>query len=102
MLESNNSKKTPFSPAELSVVEQLARGYSEKEIADRLNLSYHTVNNHLRNVRERHSLQKNTEVILLYITFLSKKKISFKELKELGLSVLFIMINVCEYTQMSV
>lgn len=98
----DNNKNLPFSPAELSVVEQLARGYSEKEIADKLNLSYHTVNNHLRNIRERHKLQKNTEVIILYATFLSKKKISFKEVKELGLSILFILVNICEYTQMNV
>lgn len=56
MFDTDNDKKMPFSPAELAVVEQLARGYSEKEIADRLHLSYHTVNNHLRNIRERHKL----------------------------------------------
>lgn len=95
----DNSKKMSFSPAELSVVEQLARGYSEKEIAERLKVSYHTVNNHLRNIRERHNIQKNTEVILLYATFLSKKKISFKEVKELGFSVLFILVNFCGHTQ---
>ena len=98
----HNDKNLLFSPAELPVVEQLARGYSEKEIASKLNLSYHTVNNHLRNIRERHSLQKNTEVILLYASFLSKKKVSIKSIKELGFSILFITINICEYTQMSV
>lgn len=97
----NNSKNLPFSPAELAVVEQLARGYSEKEIADKLNISYHTVNSHLRNIRERHDIQKNTEIIILYMTFLSKKKLSFKEVKELGVSILFVLVNVCEYTQMT-
>lgn len=97
----NNSKNLPFSPAELAVVEQLARGYSEKEIADKLNISYHTVNSHLRNIRERHDIQKNTEIIILYMTFLSKKKLSFKEVKELGVSILFVLVNICEYTQMT-
>ena len=97
----DNSKKTPFSPAELAVVEQLARGYSEKEIADKLNLSYHTVNGHLRNIRERHAIQKNTEIIILYMAFLSKKKLSLKEVKEFGVSILFVLVNVCEYTQMT-
>lgn len=101
MTELDNSKKLPFSRAELSVVEQLARGYSEKEIASKLNVSYHTVNNHLRNIRERHNIQKNTEIILLYAVFLSKKKLSFKDVKELGFSVLFMLMNVCEYTQMN-
>lgn len=102
MTYTHNSKNLPFSPAELSVVEQLARGLSEKEIADKLNLSYHTVNNHLRNIRERHELQKNTEIIILYASYLSKKKFSFKEIKELGLSILFVTINVCDYTQINV
>ena len=102
MANAVNNKKMPFSPAELSVVEQLARGYSEKEIANILHLSYHTVNNHLRNIRERHHIQKNTEIIILYVTFLSKKKVSFKEVKELGFSILFVILNVCDYTQMNV
>ena len=98
MLEADNDKNMPFSSAELSVVEQLARGYSEKEIADRLRLSYHTVNNHLRNIRERHKLQKNTEIIILYAASLSKKKVSFKEIKELGFSILFVIIYLCDFT----
>ena len=102
MLETYNDKKMPFSPAELAVVEQLARGYSEKEIADRINLSYHTVNNHLRNIRERHKLQKNTEIIILYAASLSKKKVSIKEVKELGFSILFIILNICDYIQINV
>lgn len=102
MTDIRNSKNLPFSPAELSVVEQLARGLSEKEISDKLNLSYHTVNNHLRNIRERHELQKNTEIIILYASYLSKKRFSLKEIKELGLSILFVTINVCDYTQIRV
>lgn len=102
MLETGNNKKMPFSPAELSVVEQLARGYSEKEIAERLNLSYHTVNNHLRNIRERYKIQKNTEIIILYAASLSKNKVSLKEVKELGFSILFAILNVCDYTQINV
>lgn len=102
MINAYNSKNLPFSQAELSVVEQLARGYSEKEIADKLHLSYHTVNNHLRNIRERHGIQKNTEIIILYAAHLSKKKISLSAIKEMGLSILFILINVCDYSQISV
>lgn len=102
MLIKDNNVNTPFSPAELSVVEQLTRGYSEKEIATKLHLSHYTVNNHLRNIRERHNLQKNTEIIILYAAFLSKKRVSFKEIKELGFSILFLMVNVCEYIQIDV
>lgn len=96
----NNSNKMPFSKAELLVVEQLARGYSEKEIAEKLHLSFHTVNNHLRNIRTRYNLQKNTEVIILYATTLSKNNVSFRSVKELGLSILFGMVNICGNSQM--
>lgn len=51
-----NSTKVPFSPSELRVVEQLARGLSEKEIADVLHISVYTVKNHLRNIRERNHI----------------------------------------------
>lgn len=102
MIDTANDKKMPFSPAELAVVEQLARGYSEKEIADRLHLSYHTVNNHLRNIHERNNIQKNTEIIILYAVCLSKKRVSIKAIKELGFSILFVIINVCGYNQIGV
>lgn len=95
MVKKNNNKKLPFSKAELSVLEQLSRGHSEQEIADKLHLSYHTVNNHLRNIRSRYKLQKNTEVILLYAVYLSKKKLSIDNIKKFGLSILFVAINIC-------
>ena len=52
MKNQTNSVKTPFSTSELRVVELLAQGYTEKEIAEKLCISPHTVNNHLRNIRE--------------------------------------------------
>ena len=73
-----NSTKVSFSPAELKVVEQLARGLSEKEIADVLHISVYTVKNHLRNIRERNHIQKNTEIIILYASTLSKKRVFTK------------------------
>lgn len=69
-----NGTKVSFSPSELRVVEQLARGLSEKEIADVLHISVYTVKNHLRNIRERNHIQKNTEIIILYASTLSKKR----------------------------
>lgn len=99
MVELYNSTKVPFSPAELRVVEQLSRGLSEKEIAEVLHVSIYTVKNHLRNIRERNHIQKNTEIIILYATYLSKKRVSLNEVKTLGFSILFILLNVCDYTQ---
>lgn len=48
----NDVNTSYFSEAELRVVKLLASGSSEKEIADRLCISRHTVDNHLRNIRE--------------------------------------------------
>lgn len=98
MSKANNNEKTSFSNAEMDVVEQLARGYSEKEIAEILHLSRHTVDNHLRNIRKRNNLQKNTEIIILYTLCLSRKKLSFKKVKEFGLSILFVAMNICDMT----
>ena len=92
----------PFSASELRVVEQLARGLSEKEIANVLHLSIYTVKNHLRNICERNHIQKNTEIIILYAVSLSKRVTSVREVKELGFSILFMFLNVCGYTQIIV
>ena len=76
-----NNVKTPiFSAAEIKVAELLVRGYSEKEIADKLNISLHTVNNHMRHIRENNGLTKNTEVITAYIAFVRRKKFSIEAL----------------------
>ena len=39
-----------LSPREKEILEFMVRGLIKKEIADQLNLSYHTVDNHLRNI----------------------------------------------------
>ena len=89
-----------FSEAELRVVKLLASGLSEKEIADRLCISRHTVDNHLRNIRERFGLHKNTEIILLYIAHLNHKPFSLSNIKQYGLEVILVLINVCTYTDL--
>lgn len=95
-----NNVKTPiFSAAKIKVVELLVRGYSEKEIADKLNISPHTVNNHMRHIRENNGLTKNTEVITAYIAFVRRKKFSIEALRELGLSAIMVVINICQYTE---
>lgn len=97
MSNKENSKKSPFTKAELRVVDLLARGFSEKEIADKLNISYNTVSNHTRNIRERHGLTKNSEVLLLYIAYLNNKSFSLANIRDLGLSTILILLNVCDY-----
>lgn len=90
-----NSINVPFSAREKQIVDLLARGLSEKEIAYRLCISIHTVNNHLRNVRERNGLSKNTEVVLLYIAYRNKKPFSLRRLKDVGVTAILVMLNIC-------
>lgn len=101
MKNQTNSVKTPFSTSELRAVELLAQGYTEKEIAEKLCISPHTVNNHLRNVRERNSLRNDKEVVLLYIAHLNKKHFSMAAIREVGIGATLILLNVCEYTKPS-
>lgn len=96
MKNPSNSVNAPFSIAELKVADLLAKGYSEKEIADRLNVSPNTINNHTRNIREKNGLSKNTEIVLLYIAYLNKRKFSLKNIREYGLSTILILLNVCD------
>lgn len=90
-----NNKNVPFSAREEQIVDLLARGLSEKEIAYQLCISIHTVNNHLRNVRERNGLSKNTEVVLLYIAYRNKKPFSLRRLKDIGVTAILVLLNVC-------
>lgn len=94
-----NDVNMSFSKSELAVVEKLASGMSEKEIADALNISVHTVNNHLRNVREKNGLHKNTEVLLLYIAYLKGKEFSLAVLKKIGVSAILVFMNLCDCTK---
>lgn len=96
----NDVNMSYFSEAELRVVKLLASGLSEKEIADRLCISRHTVDNHLRNIRERFGLHKNTEIILLYIAHLNHKPFSLSNIKQYGLEVILVLINVYTYTDL--
>lgn len=47
---------------ELQVVQFVAWGASQKEIADELGISYRTVDNTVRHAKEKLGLQKNTEL----------------------------------------
>lgn len=92
-----NNVNTPFSPQELKVAELLACGLSKKEIAEELYISPATVNNHTRHIREKNGLTKNTEIILLYIAYIKGKKFSLRDIRERGISIILVFLNVCEY-----
>lgn len=53
-----------ISPRELEVLEQLAAGLSNKEIADKLHVSPHTVKTHVAKLYEKLDARRRTEAIL--------------------------------------
>lgn len=83
----------------MQIAELLARGMSEKEIAEKLFISPATVNNHTRNIREKFGLNKNSEIILLYIAQRNNKKFSIANIREFGISVILVMLNICEFNK---
>lgn len=94
-----NSVNTSFSNREREIADLLARGFSEKEIAAKLNISAATVNNHTRNIREKFGLSKNSEIVLLYIAERNKKPFNLRAIREYGISIILVLINVCLFNK---
>lgn len=94
-----NSVKTLFSERERQIAGLLARGLSEKEIAEELHISPATVNNHTRNMREKLHVNKNTELILAYIADVNHKKFSISDIRQFGVSIILILINICLFNK---
>lgn len=94
-----NSVKTSFTAREREIAGLLARGFSEKEIADELNISPATVNNHTRNIREKFGLSKNTEIVLAYIAEQNSKPFSIRNIRKYGVNIILIFINLCGLQQ---
>lgn len=94
-----NNVNTSFTSREREIADLLARGFSEKEIAAKLHISAATVNNHTRNIREKFGLSKNTEIILLYISEQNHKHFSLRDIREYGINIILIFINVCLFSK---
>lgn len=94
-----NSVKTLFTDREREIADLMARGLSEKENAEHLNISPATVNNHTRNMREKLHVNKNTELILAYIADVNHKKFSISEIRQFGVSIILILINICLFNK---
>jgi len=73
VVEAFQKKPTNFAPAdgltnrESEILALLSEGLSNKEIADRVNISYDTVRAHLRHIYEKLHVRGRTEAVRMYL-----------------------------------
>ncbi|HEY4415203.1 MAG TPA: response regulator transcription factor [Verrucomicrobiae bacterium] len=60
-------KVEELSEREEEILEQLSKGYSTKEIADRTSVSVNTVRTHLQHIYEKLHVRSRTEAVLKYL-----------------------------------
>lgn len=60
----NECKPLPLSPREVEVVQLVASGLIAKEIADKLNLSTHTIYTHRKNIMKKLGIGSTSELVL--------------------------------------
>ena len=73
---SNSTPDDELTPREDEILVLLAEGLSNKEIADKVKISYDTVRAHLRHVYEKLHVRGRTEAVKKYLT--SPKSVTMK------------------------
>jgi len=63
----NDSPVSRLAPGEKEFLDQLAKGYAYKEIADRMNISIDTVRSYVRTVYEKLHVHSRTEAVVKYL-----------------------------------
>jgi DNA-binding NarL/FixJ family response regulator len=63
----NTTAQDTLSQREQEILQQLSKGYSTKEIADSLAISYHTVKVHLKHIYEKLHVRSRTEALLKFM-----------------------------------
>ena len=72
VVQSFHEKTRPLPPEgdlslrETEILHQLSKGYTSKEIADRLTISYNTVRKHLNHIYEKLHVRSRTEALIKY------------------------------------
>jgi DNA-binding NarL/FixJ family response regulator len=61
------SEMARLTPGEKEFLEQLAKGYAYKEIADRMNISIDTVRSYVRTVYEKLHVHSRTEAVVKFL-----------------------------------
>ena len=95
MEEEVNTQKVVFTETELKVLKKMSAGLSAKEIAAELGMQVSTARKHIENIRSKTGLTKNTEILGYYISELTGKPFSLAKLREYGIAVFLIFLNVC-------
>jgi DNA-binding NarL/FixJ family response regulator len=62
-----NASLSRLAPGEKEFLEQLAKGYAYKEIADRMNISIDTVRSYVRTVYEKLHVHSRTEAVVKFL-----------------------------------
>lgn len=90
-----NGDKTTISNRENEIIEELSHGLSKKEIGEKLFISPKTVDRHIDNIKKKIGVSKNIEIVAYYIATLRGKKFDLKLLREYGISIFILFLNVC-------
>ena len=56
-----------LSPRECDILQLVALGYTNKEVADNLNFSIHTVKSHLENIYNRFGVHNKIQALIMAI-----------------------------------
>lgn len=66
IIKQNENNNTSLSPREMEILELIANGFRDKEIADRLEISPRTVAFHKANLKEKLNAESTAELIAFY------------------------------------
>ena len=65
--DSRNAPTENLSPREREILDLLAKGYADKEIADALSIGFQTVHTHVRNIYRKLHVRSRTEAVAKYL-----------------------------------
>jgi len=63
----NQLNRTGLTPRELEIATLIYQGNSSKEIAGEINLSYHTVRNHIKNIYSKLGVSTRSEMLVKFV-----------------------------------
>ncbi|TMD18672.1 MAG: response regulator transcription factor [Chloroflexi bacterium] len=63
----DQSSALPLTDRQLEILTLVALGFSEKEVAVRLGISFRTARNHVTNVYERLGLHRRSEAVMIAV-----------------------------------